>query len=573
MSQASWEAFHHLWICDTEFLAPPGEIPTPICLVAYDLVSGRCVKQWLEGVPAPDPFYGDRSLVAAYQASAEMGTFLSLGWGRPAHILDPYVEFLLMKNGLVDLKESSLLAACLVFGIDGGDAALKETMRQRILEGPPYSKEDQQKILDYCETDVILTTRLFKKMKPGIDLPRALLRGRFAWTVAKIERAGIPVDTEALAVLQKHWDRLKPALIRKIDPQFGVYEGTTFKIRKFQEYLVKKGIEWETTPSGLPRLDDEFFKDQAKTHPELEPLRELRYTLGKLRLNSLTIGHDGRNRYSLMAFRSKTSRNQPSNAKAIFGPAVWIRNLIRPTPGRALAYIDYSQQEFGIGAWLSRDPNMIAAYESGDPYLTFAKQAGAVPPEGTKHTHPNERELFKTYTHGLNYGMGLQASAKRINQPLAKARELNRFHRETYSKYWQWLESTIDRAKLSGKIRTVYGWALATSKQEHRTLQNFPMQATGAEILRVALMLCEQAGITVCAPIHDAILIESSEEAIEKDAARVIRLMGDASYWVLGGFRLRAEAKIITHQERLDDPRGTKMWGMIWEVVRELESG
>ena len=49
---------------------------------------------------------------------------------------------------------------------------------------------------------------------------------------------------------------------------------------------------------------------------------------------------------------------------------------------------------------------MIAAYNSGDPYLAFAKQAGAVPEDATKESHAAERELFKTCVLGVQYGMG-----------------------------------------------------------------------------------------------------------------------------------------------------------------------
>jgi DNA polymerase I len=54
-----------------------------------------------------------------------------------------------------------------------------------------------------------------------------------------------------------------------------------------------------------------------------------------------------------------------------------------------VAYIDWSQQEFGIAAALSGDIAMQAAYGSGDPYLDFAKQAGAVPRHATKTTQCN----------------------------------------------------------------------------------------------------------------------------------------------------------------------------------------
>jgi len=61
--------------------------------------------------------------------------------------------------------------------------------------------------------------------------------------------------------------------------------------------------------------------------------------------------------------------------------------LIKPPPGHGVAYIDWQQQEFGIAAALSGDPLMMDAYRSGDPYLAFAKQAGATPADATKATH------------------------------------------------------------------------------------------------------------------------------------------------------------------------------------------
>ena len=83
---------------------------------------------------------------------------------------------------------------------------------------------------------------------------------------------------------------------------------------------------------------------------------------------NLAVGADGRNRCLLSPFRSITSRNQPSNAHFIFGPSCWLRSLIQPEPGRAVAYVDWSQQEFGIAAALSGDTAMMEAYTSGDPY-------------------------------------------------------------------------------------------------------------------------------------------------------------------------------------------------------------
>ena len=87
----------------------------------------------------------------------------------------------------------------------------------------------------------------------------------------------------------------------------------------------------------------------------LRSLHELRHSLGSMRLHKFEVGIDGRNRTLLSPFRSKTGRNQPSNSKFILGPLKWLRSLIEPKEGWGIAYIDWSQQEFGIAAALSGD--------------------------------------------------------------------------------------------------------------------------------------------------------------------------------------------------------------------------
>ena len=59
----------------------------------------------------------------------------------------------------------------------------------------------------------------------------------------------------------------------------------------------------------------------------------------------------------------------------MFGPSKWVRGLIKPPEGYALAYLDFSSQEIAIAAALSEDELMMKGYAEGDPYLGFAKAA------------------------------------------------------------------------------------------------------------------------------------------------------------------------------------------------------
>src|SRR5262249_42817521 len=149
------------------------------------------------------------------------------------------------------------------------------------------------------------------------------------------------------------WPEVRPALIREIDRSFGAFEGDRFCAARWGTYLRREGIDWPRLPSGALALDKRTFKERSLAHPQLEPMRQLRKTLSHMRkLGNLAVGPDGRNRCLLSAFQSKTGRNQPSNTHFIFGRPKWLRGLIKPTRDRAVAYIDYEQQEFGIAAAL-----------------------------------------------------------------------------------------------------------------------------------------------------------------------------------------------------------------------------
>lgn len=559
--------FREVWVLDFEFIAAPGERSIPVCLVAYELISGRVIRLWqgeLTRLSSPPFDIGTDSLFVAYYSSAEWGCFLSLGWPLPMNILDLYAEFRVQTNGKSLPCGWSLLGALAYYGLDGIEAQEKTEMRDLILRGGPWTPQERQAILDYCESDVDATTRLLQAMQPLLDMPRALLRGRYMQAVAQIEHNGIPIDTEMLGLLRQHWSEIQDRLIQAVDADYGVYDGRTFKADRFAQYLADRNIPWPRLESGNLKLDDDTFKEMARAYPQLIPLWELRTTLGQMRLTDLAVGSDGRNRCLLSPFRSKTGRNQPSNTRFIFGPATWMRGLIQPPEDHGIAYIDYSQQEFAIAAALSGDPLMKEAYQSGDPYLAFAKQAGAVPPDATKKSHSAQRDQFKACVLAVQYGMGAESLAQRINQPVARARELLALHRETYRVFWAWSESAVNYALLQNELWTTFGWRLHIEGAANvRSLCNWPMQSNGAEMLRLACIFATERGVRVIAPVHDAVLIEAPVDTLDDAVAQTQLAMEEASALVLGGFRLRSDAKIVRYPDRYMDERGQTMWDKV----------
>ncbi len=573
--------FKNIFVIDFEFIADSGETSKPVCIVAHEIISGETKKVWLEGknpLTLKPPYPMDETdLFVAYFSSAEWGCHLALNWPLPIHVVDLYPEFRKITNGLPGVSKS-LLGACQQYGIAAIAESEKESTRQRIMQGPPYTEKEKSYIMDYCASDVMETAKLFKKisMESSFDIGTALFRGKYMEAVAIMEYNGIPIDIETLIALKENWTLIKEKLIQEIDLFYGVYEGTIFKISKFEQYLNKNGISWPRTEKGNLEIKDDTFKEMVVSYPQLQGLKDLRYILGQLKLSEISVGSDNRNRCLLSPFASKTGRNQPSTSKFIFGPAVWLRSLIKPEKGKVLAHIDYSQQEFCIAAALSKDPEMKAAYESGDPYLAFAKQARAVPQEATKSTHKAARDLFKACVLGVQYGMGPDSLALRIGKSTPYAKELLRHHKRVYQKYWAWCDHVLDTTLLFRRITTCFGWQMhifGGEKKEGRTIKNFPCQATGAEILRVACILLVDNNIKLIAPIHDAILIECDEEEADETIFQAQKLMTKASSIVLGpGNSIKTEANVIKYPDRYSDPRGVETWNKILRIIQEIKA-
>ena len=116
-------------------------------------------------------------------------------------------------------------------------------------------------------------------MLPHIDLPRALLRGRFMKAAALIEWNGVPIDTTTLALLRQYWGDIQDDLIAAVDKDYGVFDGRTFRLERWEHWLSAHGIPWPRLESGRLDLSDDTFRQMARAYPAVSPMRELRSAL------------------------------------------------------------------------------------------------------------------------------------------------------------------------------------------------------------------------------------------------------------------------------------------------------
>jgi DNA polymerase I len=158
--------------------------------------------------------------------------------------------------------------------------------------------------------------------------------------------------------------------------------------------------------------------------------------------------------------------------------------------------------------------------------------------------------------------------------PEITARELLVAHRRTFHTFWTWNQRFVDTAMLRNSARTVFGWpARIDVGSNPRAIANFPMQANGAEMMRIACCLAVERGIEVCAPVHDAVLIAAPVNHIDEAVATMQTAMAEASRAVLNGFELGTDAKIVRPPDRYMDerPGSREMWDRIWSMVEDEE--
>ena len=163
------------------------------------------------------------------------------------------------------------------------------------------------------------------------------------------------------------------------------------------------------------------------------------------------------------------------------------------------------------------------------------------------------------------------------------ARSLIAAHKRRYPKFWRWSEALVARGMQGSSLSTVFGWRLhPTEYSRATTLMNFPMQANGAEILRLACCLGIERGVRICAPVHDA---HSDPRHRSIGSKRIsppcARAMAEASRVVLNGFELITECpdtgeddfpQIIRYPDRYMDKRGDKMWKTVTELVAKRQA-
>jgi hypothetical protein len=142
--------FGHIIVVDFEYEIDDGDLPNPLCMVAYALDEHlrhvRTIRMWREELLASThpPFdIGPDTLFVAYSAWAELTCFIVRRWPFPVHIFDLHTSYLAVSNVLLPYDPDEprkklrkrLPDACRVYGIEGWERVDKEEIAKDIAAG------------------------------------------------------------------------------------------------------------------------------------------------------------------------------------------------------------------------------------------------------------------------------------------------------------------------------------------------------------------------------------------------------------------------------------------------------
>jgi hypothetical protein len=573
---------------DSEFDAkkgqgePPGP---PVCLCAIEIDGDDCETEHRLAAPYParPPWdRGDPFLTVGFALSAEAGSFLHLNWPFPIPAIDLYAEYMVLHNSEMSRGRDSkqpgptLIQACQRYGVAGMDKAFKEDMRSLAYTKTNHTPQEIKLLQDYCIEDNRMVMRLFGVMRRHIDLMRAPIRGAFMMEIERMRWAGPPIDIPTYRLAE----RRAPAVVSKMREELNrklraeVYFQNVFKRKTMFQVMQRNRIPIPIDPkTGKQSCATKLIKSMIETYPILKEFYEDKRMIDALKNLRLEIGSDGRNRFWLNPFGTKTGRNNPSTNRALFGLPHTMRSFMKPGPGMALAQIDYGSQEIGIAAALSHDPALMADYQSGDPYRQFAAQA-----LGVLNPTEQQRQVYKATVLGRIYGLGAVSLARNLG---ISRREAERIIDQMHTRYPvlnAWLERVITKAAHLVPIVCTLGWSLTAAGKpgEERTFLNFPMQANASELMRLVIVRASKLRLIGCA--HDSFLIEDTIDRIEQSVAEMQEIMRRSSRDLFGGFELRADCKlqdIVRYPDRFVDKReresGMRHWNRLMALIEERE--
>jgi DNA polymerase-1 len=373
-------------------------------------------------------------------------------------------------------------------------------------------------------------TKLYQEM----DLPLVPV-------LARMEQAGVKIDTAALAKMSTELDREIKTKARDIcevaGSEFNIASPRQLGDVLFNKLNLPKPFKYGKGRAISTAVD--VLEGLAEEHPIARMVLDYRQ-LTKLKstyvdtLPALINPSTGRLHTTFGQTGTATGRLSSANPNLQNIPirtelGRGIRAAFIAEPGHVLLTADYSQIELRLLAHFSCDPLLVEAYRRGDDVHTLtASQVFGVPP---LMVSPEHRRQAKVVNFGIVYGLSPFGLSQNLGIEPAEAKQFIANYFEQYKGVRAFIDKTLEQARRDLKVRTLFGRVRPipdiNSKNANqrgfaeRTAVNTPLQGTAADLIKVAMIRIDaalqerQLKSRMTLQVHDELVFEVPEREVE----------------------------------------------------------
>ncbi|WP_295391825.1 DNA polymerase I [uncultured Thiodictyon sp.] len=405
----------------------------------------------------------------------------------------------------------------------------------------------------YAAEDADITLRLHQTLWPRLQATGRLAELYQALEVplipvlSRMERTGVRIDPDQLAQQSQDLSR------RILDLEERAYTcaGHRFNLGSPKQigeiFFTELGLPVVAkTPTGAPSTAEEVLEqlaEQGHTLPGLilehRGLSKLRSTYtDKLRqmIDPVT-GRVHTSYHQAVAATGRLSSSDPNlqNIPIRTEEGRRIRQAFVAAPGHRILAADYSQIELRIMAHLSGDERLLAAFASGqDVHRATAAEVWGLDPAAVT---TEQRRSAKAINFGLIYGMSAFGLARQLGIERGAAQHYVDLYFSRYPGVRDFMDRIRVQARADRYVETLSGRRLYLTDIGHsnqarraaaeRTAINAPMQGTAADIIKRAMITVdrwiedERPRVRMIMQVHDELVFEVAEEALEGASARI----------------------------------------------------
>jgi DNA polymerase-1 len=411
-----------------------------------------------------------------------------------------------------------------------------------------------EEVARYAAEDADFTLRLHNVFTPklcGLEVDRLYREVELPLitVLARMERAGVKLDTALLARLSQEYatrlEALAEEIYRLAGERFNVDSPKQLATVLFEKLEVQKalGVRVKKLKTGFST--DADVLEQLGGHPVVAKILEYR-SLRKLKgtyLDALPalVAKDGLIHTSFnqaVAATGRLSSSDPNlqNIPIRGDEGRKIRAAFIPrAPENVILSADYSQVELRVLAHVTEDPLLIETFRAGEDVhrATAARVFGVAPADVT----PDLRSKAKVINFGIIYGMGPQRLAHETGMSQEEAARFIAQYFEKFPGIRRYIDETIRTCERTGSVQTIFGRRrlipeIASPNPRLRAAArnmavNTPIQGSAADLIKVAMVAIDRRLVNnlyhakMILQVHDELVFDVPERELDEVRALV----------------------------------------------------